>query len=72
MLLTNSERQRFAQYLEQNISSNEALLKQMEKLGSMDVMITRFKGLIMAYKVVLADLVRVETQTISEKSKESI
>lgn len=62
MILTPEERKRFCEYLRADIASNEALTRQMEGLGPlMDVVKSRYKFLVSASKVVLANLEAVET-----------
>ncbi len=65
MLLSDAERQRFIEYLEQSIASSKALLTQLEKLGN-ELLTKRERFLIAAETVVLAKLRDAEIQTLGQ------
>jgi hypothetical protein len=65
MLLTQQERKRFAEWLEQDIGSNGALISQFDKLGPHLKQLKELKiKLVEAEKTVLKEIQSVEAQTI--------
>lgn len=65
MLLTDEERKKFVAYLRQDIMSNEAIVRQMEKLPFTGPLINERKSLINAEIIVANMLEGFESQTIS-------
>jgi hypothetical protein len=65
--LTSSERLRFLEYLRQEVASNEAIIRQMEKMGGpvMEALTRRYRAEVAACKVVANKLTNVENVTLT-------
>jgi len=64
MLLSNEDKRKFIEFLEQEIQSNKVLLEQADKL-SIKPMITKLASEIAALGIVLKNLQNTESVTIS-------
>lgn len=64
MLLTDDERRRFAEYLEQDAASGEAILSQLEKLPGMDAIIRKTQAEVAATKIVAKKLRSLHSESI--------
>ena len=59
-LLTDEERRKFVSYLYSCVFSSQQLVAQMEKLGGMNPLISKYRAEILAMKVVIKMLDEVE------------
>ncbi len=64
LLLTEEERIRFAEYLEREAASDEAMIKQMESIGAPKEMIKRYRTQMVASGIVAARLRSIEDMSI--------
>ena len=63
--LTQGERERFAQYLEQEMHSSQLLMEQMSRLPGMESVAVRYRNQNVAYGVVVRHLRNVEVQEVN-------
>lgn len=63
MILTDAERAKFADYLEMDAQSSEAILRQMEKLPGMEALAKKTKIEIAANRLVAKRLRNTTTET---------
>lgn len=69
MILTDAERAKFAEYLETDIASSEAIIRQMENLrGLPDAMVRIIRAEIAAMKIVAKRLRNTTTETLGGQS----
>jgi hypothetical protein len=66
LLLSDTERIRFVEWLEFQAENEKGMLKQLEKLDSFAPMIDHMKNRTMAYLIVAADLRNTEVITLEE------
>lgn len=64
MLLTDDERRRFAEYLEQDAASGEAILEQLAKLPGMDAIIRLTRAEVAASRIVAKKLRSTHSESI--------
>ena len=65
MILTEDERRKFVEYLEQDAMSNDLLAKQMDTMPSMGAMAKKKRTLALAQALVAKELGGWESQTIT-------
>lgn len=68
-LLTQTERDRFSQWLQQDIESAKLLIQQMEKLPQGSVVTAHMKQEVVAEIIVLKKLLSIEEVTIESQPK---
>lgn len=64
MLLTDAERQRFAQYLEEEAHTDEAMADQMEQVRVPEVLVKKLRMEAAAARIIAAKLRSIESMSI--------
>jgi hypothetical protein len=65
MLLTDSERQKFADYLEVDADSSDGIARQAEKIPGMSELVRKLRAEAAACRIVAAKLKSIESQSVT-------